>query len=182
MVLHELARGKGVINPTNGYFHSYYTNSWSANEGLSQVSFILYLVNTNLGYPSKLCIYFGHHDPSSGKTLGHFQVLICRNKNHNGLCINRSQRLNTFSRYQETQACSMAWQTKVILLSYYKAFQNVPNWVIVFKQWQIVFHKPVTGLRCFIGTTWRLRVILSSRILFIPPQMLEINRWPIDFG
>ena len=97
VVLHELARGKGVINPTNGYFHSYYTNSWSANEGLSQVSFILYLVNTNLGYPSKLCIYFGHHDPSSGKTLGHFQVLICRNINHNGLCINRSHRQDKFS-------------------------------------------------------------------------------------
>ena len=125
---------------------------------------------------------FGHHDPSSGKPPGHFQVLLSRNTKYNGLCINRSQKWNKFSKYQATQACSMAWEIKVFLLSYYKELQNGPNWIIVFKQWQTVAGKPVAGLRCFIGMAWRLRVILSSRILFIPPQTLEINRWPIGSG
>ena len=91
-----------------------------------------YLFNIKLGYPSKLCIYFGHHDPSSGKPLGHFQVLICRNTKYNGLCIKRSQTWNKFSKYQATQACSMAWQiNKVSAILLHEALKRL-NSAIVF--------------------------------------------------
>ena len=151
------------------FFHLYHTSSWSANEVCHRY-YLFYLVNINLGDPSKLCMSFGYHDPSSGKPLGRFQVLICKNTKYNGLCINISQKWNKFSKYQATQACSMAWQIKVFLLSYYKELQNSPNWIIVFKQWQTVANKPVAGLGCFIGTAWWLRVILCTHILFIPPR------------
>ena len=41
--------------------------------------YLFYRITTNFGYPSKLCMAFGHHNPSSGKPLGCFLVFICRN-------------------------------------------------------------------------------------------------------
>ena len=90
-----------------GVFHPYYTSSWSANEVCHRYHlFYIWLLQILVIHPSYVYI-FGHHDPSNGKPLGHFQVLICRNVNHNGLCINRSQKWNKFSRYQATQTCLM---------------------------------------------------------------------------
>ena len=135
----------GVINTPDWCFHLYHTSSWSANEVCHRYH-LFYLVNTNLGYSSKLCIYFGHHDPSSGKPLGHFQVLVSRNTNHHGLCINISQNVEqvfTISKHHKT--CSMAWQVKEFLLSYYKKLQNGSNWIIVSKQWHTIAGKPAAG-------------------------------------
>ena len=70
-------------------------------------------------------IFFGHHDPSSGKPLGHFQVLICRNINHNGLCINRSHRQDKFSVLSNTNMLD-GMADKVFMLSYYKVL-SIPK-------------------------------------------------------
>ena len=86
---------------------------------------IIYFISGyySLGYTSKLCRYFGHHDPSSCKPLGHFQVLICRNKLNKAAmdyAYNRSQRHGELSVSSETNMLD-GMRDKVFTLSYYKA-------------------------------------------------------------
>ena len=47
---------------------------------MSQVWYISYLIilKCNLGY--KPGLYVGHYDPSGGKPLGHFKLVVCRNR------------------------------------------------------------------------------------------------------
>ena len=147
---------------------------------VTDIIYFIWLIQILVIHPSYVYI-FGHHDPSSGKPLGHFQVLVSRNTNHHGLCINRSQKVEqvfTISKHHKT--CSMAWQIKEFLLSYYKKLQNGSNWVIVFQHWHTIAGKLAAGLRCFVWTAWQLRIILCNHFFFIPPQTLEINRWLID--
>ena len=136
---------------------------------------------TNFDYPSKYCIFVEHHNPSSGKPLGYFQVLVSRNTTHHGLCINRSQKVEqvvTLSNHHKT--CSMAWPIKEFLLSYYMKLPNGSNWIVVFKHLHKIAGKPAAGLRRFVWTVSRLRVIWCDHFFFIPSQTLEINRWPIN--
>ena len=154
--------GKESSTVQIGVFHPYYTNSWSASEVYHRYHlFYIWLLQSWLSI-QVMYIFFGHYDPSSGKPLGYLQVLVYRNTNHHGLCINRSQKVEqvfTISKHHST--CSMAWQIKEFLLSYYKKLQNGSNWEIVFKHWHTIDGKLAAGLRCFIWTVWRLRIICA---------------------
>ena len=100
--LYEPVRGQGVINTPDWCFSPLPYKQLVSQRGMSQI--LLVLSDYYKLWLSIQVVYgFGHHDPSSGKPLGHFQVLICRNTNHNGLCINRSPKWNKFSKYQATQ-------------------------------------------------------------------------------
>ena len=114
----------------------------------------------------------GHHDPSSGKPLGHISRSCIEEHNSYGLSINRSQKVEqVFTKRHKT--CSMAWQIKEFLLSYYKKLQSGSNCIIVFWHWHTISGKLATGLCFFVWTIWRLRVIWCNHFFFIPPQTLK---------
>ena len=70
--LYEPARGQGVINTPDWSFSPLLYNSWLANEVCHRYHlFYIWLLQSWLSI-QVMYIFFGHHDPSSGKPLGHF--------------------------------------------------------------------------------------------------------------
>ena len=71
----------GVINTQDLGYHPYYkklVSQWC--DSMSHVWYISYLIilKCSLGYNPGL--YVGHYDPSGGKPLGHFKLVVCRNR------------------------------------------------------------------------------------------------------
>ena len=71
---------EGVISTQDSGYHPYYKKMVNQRcDSMSQVWYISYLIilKCSLGYKPGLCV--GHYDPSGGKPLGHFKLVICRN-------------------------------------------------------------------------------------------------------
>ena len=72
---------EGVISTQDWDYHPYYRKLVNQRgDSMSQVRYISYLtvLKCSLGYKPRL--YVGHYDPSGGKPLGHFKLVVCRNR------------------------------------------------------------------------------------------------------